>query len=75
MNYFKEEKSDTKLIEFDRRIEILNEKIPHENLRFSTLMTFQNDKVYIEITNTNLPENIKNEIMKIFHEIFPKIDF
>lgn len=75
MNFFKNEKSEAKLIEFDKRIEILNEKIPNEDLRFSTLITFYNGVIKIEITNANLPENIKIEIMKIFYEIFPKIDF
>lgn len=40
MSYFKDEKSEYKLNEFNKRIEDLNEKIPGENLRFSTLLTF-----------------------------------
>jgi hypothetical protein len=72
MNFFKNEKSEAKLIEFDKRIKILNEKIPNEDLRFSTLLTFLDGNIKIEITNANLPENIKIEMLNIFHDIFPK---
>ena len=71
MSYFQDEKSNSKLLEFDKRIEVLNEKIPTENLRLSTLITFPNGLIKIEITNTNLPENIKKEILIILNEIFP----
>jgi hypothetical protein len=75
MSYLRDKNSESKLIEFNKRIELLNEKIPNEDLRFSTLITFYDNKIKIEITNAKLQEDIKMEIMKIFHEVFPKIDF
>ena len=60
MNNFKDEKSNEKLLEFDRRIDVLNESIPNINLRLSILITFlEEDRIKIEITDANLPKNIK----------------
>jgi hypothetical protein len=76
MNNFKDEKSNEKLLEFDRRIDVLNESIPNINLRLSILITFlEEDRIKIEITDANLPKNIKIEILNIFHDVFPKINF
>ena len=75
MNNFKDEKSIEKLLEFDRRIDVLNESIPNINLRFSTLITFAEGSIKLEITDAKLSENIKVEIMNIFHDVSPKFIF
>ena len=75
LSYFKDEKSESKFLEFDRRIDVLNESIPNINLRFSTLITFAEGSIKIEITDAKLSENIKVEIMNIFHDVFPKFIF
>jgi hypothetical protein len=75
MNHFKDEKSMEKFLEFDKRIDFLNKSIPNVNLRLSTLITFADGSIKIEITDAKLSENIKVEIMKIFHDVFPKFIF